>query len=420
MQTIELSYGRSAIPFEFDPSRFEVIGCGQERPAIGDAEIGNRLENPIGTPPIEELVKPGERVLIAVPDATRISGAAEICNLLIRRLIAAGIEPSEIRIIFATGIHRPVSEAEKAEILGDFIARRIVSQSHNARDLAGLVRLGETAGGIPIELNRALVEYSRVITVSSVGFHYFAGFTGGRKIVCPGLASQRTINETHRLAFDFERKERADGVAPGRLDGNPVNDAFIEAASARPPDFSINSLVNARGEITDVFCGDWIAAHRAACETLRSRNTIQISEKRKSVIVSCGGFPFDINMIQAHKALVAAAKACQPGGSIVLIAECSEGLGRADFADWFSAENSRQLAEMLTRKYQVNGQTAWSLLRIAEEFDVRIISSLPASLTEKMRLTAMQSLVRAAAKLPDGPGYIMPFGTQYIPEAASK
>lgn len=418
MRTIELAYGRSVIPFEFDPQRFEVI-CGRQNLCpIGDSEIGKCLDRPIGTPPIEEIIKPGERVLIAVPDRTRSSGAGEICNLIIRRLIAAGVQPANIRIVFATGIHRPVRESEKAEILGDFIARRIVSQSHNARDLASLVRLGETTSGIPIELNRALVEYSRVITVSSVGFHYFAGFTGGRKMICPGLASKRTITETHRLAFDFDQRTRAEGVGPGQLEGNPVNKAFIEAASAAPPDFSVNSLVDSRGEIVDVYCGDWIASHRSACDRLRESNVVRLSEKRKSVIVSCGGFPFDINMIQAHKALVAATQACLPGGSIVLIAECSEGLGRSDFAEWFSAESSRQMAELLSRKYQVNGQTAWSLLRIAEEFDVRIISSLPTATTEKMRLVSMQSLERAVAKLPEGPGYIMPFGSQFIPEPA--
>ena len=126
-----------------------------------------------------------------------------------------------------------------------------------------IVRLGETSSGIPIELNRALVEHDHVIIIGGVTFHYFAGFTGGRKLICPGLASTRTISETHKLAFDCESRTRRDGVDTGRLDGNAVHEAFIEAVAKVTPAFAVTTFVNDAGNAVDLYCGNWISSHCA-------------------------------------------------------------------------------------------------------------------------------------------------------------
>ena len=181
--------------------------------------------------------------------------------------------PNEIACIFAVGIHRPVTESEKLEILTPFIVQRIKTLDHNARDLAGNIRLGETKRRIPIELNRALTEYDHVILIGGINFHYFAGFTGGRKLICPGLGSTRTISETHKLAFDFDRKTRAEGVGIGLLAGNPVHEEFLEVVQAINPSFSVNTFVNGKGEATSVFAGNWKTAHQKACEVYAEKQT---------------------------------------------------------------------------------------------------------------------------------------------------
>lgn len=413
MPEIQLKYGRTTIPFAYDENRFDILESVENARPLSDVEIGEKLDNPIDSKRIEEIVNPGETVLIVVPDATRQTASGQIINLLVRRLIAGGTTPFEISIIFATGIHRAVTDDEKRQILTPFIAQRIKTFDHNPRDLMQIVRMGETSGGILIELNRTLVEHDHVILIGGVTFHYFAGFTGGRKLVCPGLASAKTVSATHKLAFDCERKTRRAGVGTGFLDGNAVHEAFTEAASKVTPAFCVSTIVNDSGEAVDVYCGDWIASHRNACKAYSEGHTIEISEKRDVVIVSCGGYPHDLNMIQAHKALEAASHACNDGGTIILLAECSEGLGRNDFLNWFEAGNSEALAERLCENYQVNGQTAWSLLRKAERFDVRIISTLPAQATEKMKITSMQSLARAIAKTKKvSNGYILPAGAK--------
>ncbi|HEY0459491.1 MAG TPA: nickel-dependent lactate racemase [Pyrinomonadaceae bacterium] len=422
MPQIALRYGKSQIPFAYDENQFEILGFEEQNTPLTDAAIGARFDNPVDSKPLEEIVGEGESVLLVVPDATRQTASGQIVNLLVRRLIANGTMPFNIRIIFATGIHRKVTTDEKRELLTPFIFQRIKTLDHTAKDLmqiAGLdseqfVNFGEI-GGTPVELNRALTEHDHVIIVGGITFHYFAGFTGGRKLICPGLASARTISATHRLAFDCETKTRRAGIGAGLLDGNAVHEAFVEVAAKINPSFSINTITNDKGAAVDLFCGDWITAHRAACEFYASNHTVEIAEKRDLVIVSCGGAPFDLNMIQAQKAVEAAALACTEGGRIIFLAECADGLGRADFLNWFEAENAARLAENLCKNYQVNGQTAWSLLKKAERFNIQIVTSLPENETRRMRLQKLDlsgaSLAAIAGK---EKGYIIPFGAKYL------
>lgn len=414
MATIDLKYGKTTIPLEYDESWFEILGRRNERPPLTDAEIGEKLDKPIDSLPLEEIVVPGQTVLIVVPDATRQTACEQVVNLVVRRLIANGTAPHDIRIIFATGIHRRVTEAEKQEILTPFISQRIKTLDHAPRDLMQIVRLGHTSGGIPVELNRALTEHDHVILIGGVTFHYFAGFTGGRKLVCPGLASSWTVSETHKLAFDCVRKTRRDGVDPALLDGNAVHEAFIEVAAKTNPSFAISTIVNDAGRAVDLFCGDWISSHRAACDAYAAGHTLRLAEKRDLVIVSCGGYPHDINMIQAHKALEAASHACNDGGTIIFLAECPDGPGRSDFLDWFETANSRELAERLCEKYQVNGQTAWSLLKKAERFEIKIITSLTEKEIDSMRLRKLGSINDVFEKTGhEIKGFILPDGAKY-------
>lgn len=413
MATIDLKYGKTSIPFEYNGDQFEVLGATNRQNSLTDAEIGKRLDAPIDSLPIEEIVNPGESILIVVPDATRQTGCGQVINLLVRRLIANGSPPSDITIIFATGIHRKVTEAEKAEILTPFIAQRIKTLDHDPRDLAKLIRLGETSGGIPVELNRALVDNHHVILIGGIGFHYFAGFTGGRKLVCPGLASSKTISTTHKLAFNCETMARRDSVHSGLLDRNEVHNAFIEAVSKVSPGFAINTIVDDDGSVTDLFCGDWITSHRAASDEYAGGHTIKIAGKRDLVVVSSGGFPHDINLIQAHKAIDAASYACNDGGTIVLVAECPDGMGRNDFLKWFETGTSQKLAEKLCEKYQVNGQTAWSLLQKAERFDIQVISSLDSNDLITMRLRPLNEISRVSTDRSKR-GYILPNGAKFM------
>ena len=413
---IELAYGRSSFDFRFDENRFSILTSKADHNSpLSDFEIGAALDDPIASPPIDDIAGSDDSVLIVVSDATRATASAQVVNLLIRRLIQAGVSPANIAIIFATGIHRPVSETEKIELLTSFVVQRVRILQHDAYDPAQLITLGQTDTGITVEVNSALKEFSRVFLTGGITFHYFAGFTGGRKSICPGLASARTIEATHMLAMDFENGGRKPGVCAGGLDGNAVHEECERVAKLVAPAFGINTIVDENKRAAKIFCGDWRLAHRAACEYYLDQHSVAMQAKRDVVIVSCGGFPHDINLIQAHKALDMAALACKEGGSIILIAECADGLGRPDFMKWFDPSDSRALEARLGDGYEVNGQTAWALLTKAERYRVCLVSELPPDEVKRMRMVPVRSIEEALELAGTGQGYIMPRGAAVLP-----
>jgi nickel-dependent lactate racemase len=417
MAIIELGYGHSTIKFEYDSSRFEVLAPAEDAwHPLSDVEIGAALDAPIESPPIDDLISAGDSVLIVVSDATRATASAQIINLLVRRLIQNGIPPGEIAIIFATGIHRAVRPDEKAELLTPFIAQRVRTIDHDAHDSTQLIQIGVTERGAPIEVNRALKEFSKVIITGAVSFHYFAGFTGGRKSICPGLAAAPTIEATHMLALDFERGGRRTGVGAGRLDGNAVNEECERIAAMIDPGFSINAIVDDHGRAERIFAGHWQKAHRRACENYLFGHSLEAREKREVVIVSAGGSPYDINLIQAHKALDMAAQACVDGGTIILLAECGDGLGRNDFLKWFESADSTTLETRLRKAYEVNGQTAWALMTKAERFRIHIVTKLGEDDVRGVRMTPAKSIEAALATTSEkASGYLMPRGAALLP-----
>lgn len=413
---IELPYGRTAIRFTWDQQQFSVISdtTTSDKP-LTDFEVGAAFDSPIASPPLDEIVDSDDSVLIVVSDATRPTASAQMVNLLVRRLVQMGVSPAEMAVIFATGIHRPVTEQEQLELLTPFIVRRLQVLQHDAYDPSKLISFGATESGLEVELSSALQRYSRVILTGGVNYHYFAGFTGGRKSICPGLASAETIKATHMLALDFATGGRRAGVGTGLLDGNAVHEECERIAELVEPAFGINTIVDPAKRAVKLLCGDWRLAHRAACDDYLDRHSVQIPERRDVVIASCGGFPYDINLIQAHKALDMASHACKDGGTIVLLAECSDGLGRPDFLKWFESVDSRALAERLRDEYEVNGQTAWALLTKAERYRVCLISELPDEQVKLMRMTPVRSIAEALEGAQGRAGFIMPRGAAILP-----
>jgi len=412
MTRIELGYGRRCFEFEFDEGRFSVLtSAPNNQTPLSDFEAGAAFDSPISSPPLDEIAGADDSVLIVVSDATRATASAQIVNLLVRRLVQSGVSPARMAVIFATGIHRPVSEKERVELLTPFITQRLRVLQHDPNDTSQLITLGKSE----YEVNSALKEFSRVFLTGGITFHYFAGFTGGRKSICPGLASTKTIEATHMLALDFERGGRKAGVGTGLLDGNAVHEECERVAALVAPAFGINTIVNEEKRAVKMFCGDWRLAHRAACEYYVDQYSVTIPAKRDVVIASCGGFPQDINLIQAHKALDMAALACNEGGTIILLAECSDGLGRPDFLKWFDAADSRALEARLVNGYEVNGQTAWALLTKAERHRVYLVSELPSDEVKRMRMIPAPSLEAALDQAGNGNGFILPRGAAVLP-----
>jgi nickel-dependent lactate racemase len=200
------------------------------------------------------------------------------------------------------------------------------------------------------------------------------------------------------------------------LAGNAVSEECERVAALIDPAFAINAIVDDRGRTEKIFAGHWKEAHAQACENYLAGHSLRIVEKRELVIVTAGGSPYDINLIQAHKALDMAAQACVDGGAIILLAECQDGLGRPDFLKWFEAVDSSALEARLRAAYEVNGQTAWALLTKADRFRVHLVSNLPDDDVRRMRMIPARSIGKALAEVPKGAGgYIMPRGAALLP-----
>ena len=413
-----LGYGAGSVELAYDPTRFEVLEPPlADAGELDDAALAARLDAPIGSPPLGSLVGPEERICVVVPDVTRASGSARVSAALLARLGALGVPDRQIEFLVGAGTHRAPTREEIARIVGPEIAGRVPVAHHDATNAAAHVRLGTTSRGTPVELNRRLVESDRVILVGAIGFHYFAGFSGGRKGILPACASERSIQANHLLAFDRAILSRTAGVESGRLDGNPVSEDMEEAARLLPkPVYLANTALDGGNRIAALYTGDWYAAHRRGCEDYLAAHTVTAPHRRRVVVASCGGAPRDINMIQSHKALEHARVVLEDGGDLVLLAECHEGLGRDDFLDWFVPGGSDATARLLVKGYRINGQTAWAIRWKSERYRVRLVSSLDDDIVRRMGMIPHPSLDDALrATDPGSTGYIIPSALGTLP-----
>jgi len=285
---------------------------------------------------------------------------------------------------------------------------------------ANNVFIGKTSRGNRVEIDAQVLDRDLIVLTGSIGFHYFAGFAGGRKSLLPGVAAKDSIYFNHLLVLSQEGPGRNPDVRVARLDGNPVHEDMIEAAKLLDrPMFVFNTILDRRKRIEKIYAGDWQSAHRAGCDDYLSSHSVPLKTRRSLAVVSAGGFPRDINVIQAHKAFEFAQHAVEPRGTIILLAECREGMGHPSFFPWFENENLEEFERKLRAHYQVYGQTAYSLLTKARRFDLILVSSLDPSVVEAMGLkpaaTLDDALTLAEKKTGPCPGYILPFGADVLP-----
>jgi nickel-dependent lactate racemase len=419
-QIVNLGYGAQQIPFRYDPQQFRLLTRHDTTAApLTDAGLHAALDAPINSPRLEDVVKPHERVVIVVPDATRAACVNRIAPLLVERLNTHGLSDSQISFLIGGGIHRAPTAAEIHGIVGSELPARIEVHPHDANDAASHASLGTTARGTPVVLNRRLIEADRIIVVGAISLHYIAGFSGGRKAILPGCAAERSIQANHLLSFDLETLEKRAGIASGCLDGNPVHEDMLEAVGMLNPSFLVNTVLDAQNDIVAVYAGHWRDAHRRGCDEYLASHTVVVDERRPLVIVSAGGAPRDINLIQSHKAMEHASQLLAEGGTMIALAECAQGLGRDDFLRWFAPGGARATALMLADDYKINGQTAWGLRRKAERFRMLLVSALDGEVVRQMGLEPHTTLESALSVVQSESGYIIPGGLTTLPVIAT-
>ena len=359
------------------------------------AAIGAALTAPIGTPPLAGVVAPGERVVIVTSDITRYTGSELYLPLLVDELNRCGIGDADLEILVGLGIHRAQTAAEHRRIAGDLYGRiRVID--HDCDDPEQLVDLGRTAGGLPVQVNRRVMEADRVIVTGTIGLHYFAGFGGGRKGLVPGVASRATCMATHFAIFNPpEIGGRHPAARPGNLAGNPVHAAILAAARMVAPDLLLNTVLTADKRIAGIFCGDLEQAHLAGCALAKELHTVPLAQPFDLAVISCGGHPKDINFIQAHKALDYGVQAVKPGGTVILLAACPDGFGNPTFFDWFRFQDLAEFEVALRARYEINGQTAYATLSKARTWRIILVSAFSAEQTAQMGMEKAADLDQA-------------------------
>jgi nickel-dependent lactate racemase len=277
------------------------------------------LRHPINKPPLREIVRSDQTVAIAVCDITRPMPSARVLPVLLEEL--AHVPKEKIAIIIATGTHRANTIEELERMLGRDVAHNYQIINHSAFDKDSLKDVGQTPHGIPIRLNRRWVESEVRITTGFVEPHFFAGFSGGPKMVAPGMASFETIFQLHNAPL-ISHPNSTWGIT----EGNPIHDAIRQIARQTGVDFSVDVTINRDHQITNVFAGELFAAHASACQFAKRTAMRAVPAAFDAVITTNSGYPLDMNLYQAVKGMSAAARVVQQGGAIICAAECADGL----------------------------------------------------------------------------------------------
>jgi nickel-dependent lactate racemase len=287
--------------------------------------VREALEMPVGTPPLRVLARGRRNAVIVVSDATRPVPNALLLPPILDALERGGIPARAVSVLVATGLHRPARPDELDEILGPELARTLHVEQHDARDRDAHADLGTSAAGIPVRIDRRYLAADLKILTGLVEPHLMAGYSGGRKAVCPGLAAVETIRVAHGPRMLEAR------VGAGIVDGNPLHEDLLEIAERAGVDFIANVALDPQRRVSGIFCGDASEAHAQAMHFVEAECRVDLEEPADLVITSGGGYPLDATFYQAIKGVAAAAGVVRPGGTILLCAALSDGVGSPSF-----------------------------------------------------------------------------------------
>jgi nickel-dependent lactate racemase len=331
MKTVKLLYDRRGMKLRLPNSTAVLVG--REIPALTDAHrsVAKALARPIDSPPLKDLVaarKP-RSVAITVSDITRPVPNRQFLPPMLSVLNRAGVADGQIVIIIGTGMHRPSTPKEREIILGREILRRLEVIDHRADDEAALV---DVSTDPPVSVCRRFAEADFRIVTGYIEGHFMAGFSGGRKGVCPALVDLKTIQRFH--GYEALSNPLAD---TGRLKGNPCHEIALRIAKRVGVDFLFNVAVTGKGEIAGIYCGDLVGAHLAGCKQVGEWTTAKIDGDFDLVVTSGGGYPLDATFYQTVKCMCAALPALSPRSTLLVVSGCSQGLGSGSYA-WLMLE----------------------------------------------------------------------------------
>ena len=414
---MKLKYGKEEIRLPIEDKNIVKILNSEKQEVLLNPEnkLRELLKNPIGCPSLKELIfqKKASKILIIVNDITRPTPYKMILPPLLDELKKIGIKKENIIFIIATGIHRSNSQKEIKEMFGENIFSAYKFINHNCDDPHSK-DLGKLKSGNKLWVDPIVSDIDFIITTGVIVPHYFAGFSGGRKSILPGICGRRTIEGNHAQMVYYNARA-------GNLKGNPVHQEMQEAAEKVGVDFNINVVTNENHKIVEIVAGELLTSWQQGVEICKKIYLYPIEKKADVVIASAGGYPKDINVYQAQKALENAYQAVKPGGTIILLAECSEGYGESTFEKWIEeANNPDDIIKRLKNRFVLGGHKAYAIAKLTKEIEVILISSLPPEKVRKLFFIPMEDISQALNYVKDKYGedfqaYILPSGNTIVP-----
>jgi nickel-dependent lactate racemase len=352
------------------------------------------LKAPLASPDLATLAREAKTVVVAIPDATRPAVAKHLLPAVFSELLAAGIAPGNIAIFIAAGVHPTVTADIEREIVGDGVPPEVKIVQNDCRRAENFRKLGTTRRGTPININRLLTEADLKVVIGTVGFHYFAGMGGGRKMIVPGACTYETVRVNHSLTLTDDG-DLHPACRSGVLEGNPVHEDMVEGMQFLKRIFMVNIVLDGWGEIADVVAGDAVQSHLEAARRAKELLEAPVGRRCDLAVAGAGSHPLDINLIQTHKSIDHAAESVRDGGVVVAVAECSGGVGSDTFLPWFGIGDSKAVSRNLKSDYQLNGQTALSLLKKLERLKIILVSSLDRALIERTGMIPAEDIDEA-------------------------
>jgi nickel-dependent lactate racemase len=358
---LELAFGKTGLQVNL-PGRFDfrVLEARSAAPlADWRSALDDALDAPIGRPPLRTMAAGKRTAAISVCDITRPVPNRHTLPAILPRLEAAGIPRDGITILIATGLHRPATPAEICEIVGEEIADSYRIVNHHARNFSEHRHLGQTASGTPVYIDERFVSADLHITLGFIEPHLMLGYSGGRKLIAPGLAAQETIKVLHSPRFMQDPRTHE-----GSIDDNPLHRELLEIGSMARHDFMLDVALTRKREIAGIFAGDPVEAHRSGVAFVSKVMLELLNSPADAVITTSAGYPLDLTFYQAVKGITAAQHVVRPGGRILLVAACSEGPGAEEFRQMLKAwPDPERFLESLNGKPVAVDQ--WQLEKLA-------------------------------------------------------
>ena len=422
---IRLDYHRAGLTVEVpDRNLSDVIKPPIEPVSDNPTEVVREaLQSPLGTAPLRTLARERRSACVVIPDVTRPMPTRLVLPLVLGELERAGIAREHLLILIATGLHRPNEGAELDEMVGRDVAKNYHIENHVAQDTNGHVLLGHTATGVPALVDRRYVESDFKVLLGLVEPHFMAGYSGGRKLICPGICAAQTIGAFHSPDL-IEHPRSANCV----LDGNPTHETSTEVAQRAGVDFILNVVLDADRRLVAAFAGDLEQAFRAAAARAHQVTTAPIKAPADIVIVTGGGYPLDTTWYQTIKGLVATLPAIRKDGTIILAAGLREGVGSNDFANLIAETEDLEAFMRRIREPGFFRNDQWELekfVQVARQARIFLYSDgLPRDVQQSLFVTPVGSVEEGIARALDlhgeGTGIlVMPHGPYVLPIVTS-